>query len=114
MDLIEKAEGWYDIARLMLSEGRHWAVCFAAHQAVELYLKGLLLKRVGAYPFTHNLVQLVKALGVDVPPHVIEACSFLNPHYTTSRYGAVALYDEDTARICFEKATQVLQWARSL
>ncbi len=103
-----------EIAKQQLNSGKYWAVCFAAHQAVELFIKGILFNNAGTYPFTHNLVLLLKSLNQNAPPNVVEACNFLNPHYTASRYGDVSMYDEETARLCLSKAEEVIEWLKTL
>lgn len=114
MELIRRAEDFLEIAKRMLDEGRYWAGCFSSHQAVELYIKGILYIRAGAYPFTHNLVTLIKSLGRDVPQNVLEACHFLNPHHTASRYGDVSMYDREVASLCLVKAEEVIRWLMTL
>lgn len=114
MELIKRAEDLLEIARRMLNEGRYWAVCFFSHQAIELYIKGVLYARAGAYPFTHNLVTLIKSLGRDIPQSILEACHFLNPHYTASRYGDISMYDREVANLCLTKAEEVIKWLMTL
>jgi len=50
MDLKKKAMDLLEVARESFEKGRFWLACFSAHQAVELYLKGVLFELAGTYP----------------------------------------------------------------
>lgn len=63
-------------------------VCFHSQQAAEKALKGLLVERVGAYPKSHSLEQLLlydAAVQADLT-HVRESCRRLDRFYGISRY----------------------------
>jgi HEPN domain-containing protein len=87
---LDKAKQFEGYAKRELAEGRYDASAFFAQQAVELLLKGLLLKRTGARPYTHSLVELLQALaeqlGVPVPEEVLKAAEMLEEHYISARY----------------------------
>ncbi len=84
MDLKSRALDMLENARDSLDKGRFWLTCFSAHQAVELYLKGVLFELAGAYPFTHDLRVLMDSLGEDIPDEILEALDYLNPLYSIS------------------------------
>ncbi len=48
-----------ELAEYSLSRGFHDMAVFHAHQAIELFVKGVLLKLVGTYPRTHDLMELL-------------------------------------------------------
>ncbi len=112
MDLKRRAMDMLENARDSLKKGRFWLTCFSAHQAVELYLKGVLLDLAGSYPFTHDLRVLLDSLGEDAPDEILEALDYLNPHYTASRYSLSMDYRERSARRCLEYAERVIEWVR--
>ena len=70
---------------------------------MEFCLKGALLKRAGFYPPTEDLVSLAEALGAPGP--VVEACVFFN------RLGEDEEVYAEVARLCFDRAAEVLRWA---
>jgi len=61
MDLKKKAMDLLEVARESFEKGRFWLACFSAHQAVELYLKGVLFEPAGTYPFTRDLRLLLES-----------------------------------------------------
>ena len=113
-ELIKKAEDWLETAKDALREGRFWLTCYASHQAVELYAKGVLFMRAGSYPFTHNLVTLIKLIDLNASIEVLNSCRVLNPHYSASRYDSSSIYDKDTAEQCLTHAEVVITWLRTL
>ncbi|WP_291999580.1 HEPN domain-containing protein [Caldivirga sp.] len=113
-ELVKKAEDWFEVAKGALREGRFWLVCYASHQAVELYAKGVLFMRAGSYPFTHNLVTLIKLIDLNASTEVLNSCRVLNPHYSASRYDSSSIYDKDTAVQCLTHAEVVITWLRTL
>ncbi len=58
--LKRRGEDFLRSARYNLSVGAYDLSVFDAHQAAELYLKGVLLTLVGTYPRTHDLTELVE------------------------------------------------------
>ncbi len=112
MDLRSRAMDMLESARDSLKKGRFWLACFSVHQAVELYLKGVLLDLAGTYPFTHDLRVLLDSLGEDAPDEILEALDYLNPHYTASRYSLSMDYRDRSARRCLESAEKVIGWVR--
>lgn len=98
----DKALRFRESALAELREGRLDTASFAANQAVELYLKGILIERTGMRPYTHSLVELIdllKAIGFEVTPDVEECARELEPHYLQARYPDTRLrdYTEDEA-----------------
>jgi len=111
-EFLEKALVFLDEARDDVERGRYWLACFHAQQFAELALKGVLLKLVGSYPFTHSLVELLEALealGHRVDEEVYTVAEALEKHYTRARYPGtgLAVYNERTARRCIEHAERI-------
>jgi len=116
---ISRAEDLISEARNLVEKGVYWLACFLSHQAVEFYLKGILADKLGFFPFTHDLVELlreIKGIGEEVPTRVFESAELLTPHYLTSRYpGKRAIeYDERRAKLCLMHAEVIVNWARKL
>lgn len=70
-----------------LNSGFYDLACFLAEQALQLYLKSLLLELVGDYPRTHSIRQLLGELNRVLKLHELE--EFVN----ASRARLLALED---------------------
>ena len=93
---VEKGDGFLKGARRAMEEGLYWLACFNAHQAAELYLKGLLASMTGVHPYTHDLAEL------------------LTPHYTLARYPGrrVYTYTAERGRMCIDCAEKIVEWVK--
>ena len=58
-NLRRRGRAFLELAEYSLSRGFHDMAVFHAHQAVELFVKGVLLEVVGTYPRTHDLMELL-------------------------------------------------------
>ena len=91
-------------SEVLLRTGRYYASVFFAEQAAEKVLEALYihLKRE-LPPRTHNLVELLKALGID-REDLVDAAMDLTPEYVVTRYPDAAngvpayLYNERIAK----------------
>ena len=75
-------------AHLQAREGLHNWACFAAEQAAQLAVKGLL-HGIGSGPWGHDLVhlgQLVAEGGISVPVDTADRMRRLGRHYIPARY----------------------------
>src|SRR6266536_4746677 len=75
-------------ARLQADALLHNWACFAAEQAAQLAVKGLL-HGLGRGPWGHDLVrlgELIGAAGIDFSPGVLDAMRRLGRHYIPARY----------------------------
>jgi HEPN domain-containing protein len=116
---IEKAEVFLHDAQRHFNEGVYWLTCFSAHQAVEFYLKSLIVALTGIHPYTHDLVELLealKAIGLDIPSEITLSCELLTPHYTLARYPGKRVYNYSVERgkLCVENAERVVSWVRGI
>jgi len=114
---VEKGDGFLRGARRAMEEGLYWLACFNAHQAAELYLKGLLASVTGVHPYTHDLAELLEALraiGVEPPSDVVLSSELLTPHYTLARYPGrrVYTYTAERGRTCVECAEKIVEWVK--
>ena len=119
LEWLDRARFFLREAERYLDEGVYWAACFNAHQAAEFYLKGILLKKVNLYPFTHDLTVLLKELSlnrIDVPEKVQESADYLTPHYTGSRYPGTRsiVYDKRKAENCLRNAKVIAEFVEGL
>ncbi len=77
------------------------------------------MARVGTYPFTHDLAELlrtIKSLGVDVPMELYLYADALSGEYTLARYPGrkPRVYNEDTAVRCVEYARRLIEFVKSV
>jgi len=82
--------GFYDVS------------CFLAEQALQLYLKAMLLKLLGGYPRTHSIRRLLGELSKLVDSRLEEFCrvnwvrlSALEDAYLMARYFVKPYYREE-------------------
>lgn len=101
-DLNILAQEWFDKAREDLGVAEHLfkerafpsPICFHAHQAVEKFLKGVLIlhgKDIEDQFKIHNLVTLYQythALDARINKEIKESCFILNRYYIAARYPA--------------------------
>ena len=98
-------------AILREANGSPNAICFHAQQAVEKSLKALLTLRSAAYPFTHDLselVELVMPLCPALAPYEDRIIN-LTPFAVTVRYYGVDNPSLEEARAAFQLAREVHQ-----
>ncbi len=89
-----------------ISEAPLSSVCFHTQQAVEKWLKAVLVSDDVVFRRTHDLEELASlsvAQGIPLPLPV-EKLRKLNPFAVTFRYD-----DEDIARISREEVTQIME-----
>jgi HEPN domain-containing protein len=75
-------------ARVQADAGLHNWACFAAEQAAQLAVKGLL-HGLGQAPWGHDLVRFgadMAGAGLDVPDAIGDALRRLSRHYIPARY----------------------------
>ncbi len=108
----------YDLgtAEAMLAAGRYLYVLFCSQQAIEKYLKGLIVERCGTFPpRTHDLAKLAhvaKATPNDGQDLFLRT---LTKYYVGTRYPEEvrALADEATRELATRLLTQtkdLIQW----
>lgn len=97
--LVNIADIDYLTARLLLHTGFVYPILFHSHQAIEKYLKALLIQEKISYPATHSLKELIKKtinsrlFTEDEIKKLKKKCSLLDKQYETSRYGGEARYN---------------------
>jgi HEPN domain-containing protein len=91
VEWIEKAEGNYDSARVLMRQRKHLVpdvVCNQCQQCAEKYLKALLVRHGLSFPKTHDLTQLknlIKSIDADILL-IAPALETLNPYGIDVRY----------------------------
>jgi HEPN domain-containing protein len=116
---IEKAEVFLRDAQRHFNEGVYWLTCFTAHQAIEFYLKSLIVALTSIHPYTHDLVELLEALraiGLEIPSEINLSCELLTPHYTLARYPGKRVYNysAERGRLCVENAEKIVNWVKNI
>ena len=94
--------------RTIESEGPYDTACFHAQQAVEKYIKGLLVFRGQAFPRTHNLEDLQR-LGEVLPAWPLAGFDLaeLSSYAVEVRYDFEFWPDRQTAQDAFRLALEV-------
>ncbi len=113
-----KAKEFLEEARDDVSRGRYWLACFHAQQAVELFLKGVLISKVGTYPLNSlvEILETLEGLGLKVPDEVYTMAESLERHYTRARYPGVGLvvYNDRVARRCLTYAERIIGFIKDV
>jgi len=105
-------------AEVLLEAGRFYASVFFSQQAAEKALKALYIhERAEVPPRTHNLLDLLEALGVS-DEALRDAAMDLTPEYVVTRYPdaangvPAALYNREMAVTHFHKAKLIVDFVR--
>ncbi|MGC8778899.1 MAG: HEPN domain-containing protein [Candidatus Caldatribacteriaceae bacterium] len=119
LDWVESAEYDFETAQAMLEVRRYNYCVLMCHQAVEKFLKALILLVCRQLPpRTHNLLTLLQMVEKDPPEEIKTILLRLNPHYTVARYPDMALgpsyklYNQRIAQEFLEQTREVLEWLR--
>ncbi len=83
--LYENAKMFEELALENFEKGRYKFVAFAIEQAIQLYLKYILAKKLGDYPKTHDLSLLFKEAS--------KICNKLKDFYEKHALEIKAIYD---------------------
>ncbi len=92
-NLKKRGKSFLELAKYSLSRGFYELAVFNSHQAAELFTKGVLLKVVGTYPRTHDLLELLEWLSerCDRMAQLLaekgDRIEHLTDAYFSSRYG---------------------------
>lgn len=116
---IERANYDLETARTLQQEGRYLYVLFFCQQALEKWLKALILKRSGEFPpRVHQLVRLAEVAGVPIDEEQEDFLRKLSFYYVQTRYpdnipDPVSISEELTRRTLV--ATEdLLSWLETL
>ena len=97
--LVNIADIDYLTARLLIHTGFVYPILFHSHQAIEKYLKVVLMQEKIPYPNIHSLKKLInkvrnsKLFTKDEIKKLKEKCNLIDKQYETSRYGGEARYN---------------------
>jgi HEPN domain-containing protein len=116
----EDARYDFDCAQDMLEHERFNYAVWLSRQAAEKMLKAAYMQVAGrALPVAHNLVALAQDVAGKIPAEISSNLSFLNPHYTVTRYVDAAvgkpsdMFDREFAEEAYRRAGEVLEWIES-
>lgn len=86
-DWLSQAEGDLNHAVNAKKDGDYDWSCFAAQQAAEKAVKGLILSK-GGEGWGHSVTRLLKDLSeiIEIPPELTRAAMRLDKHYLPTRY----------------------------
>ena len=119
LEFDENSREWLGTAQEGLDAARVHALaprfrCFHAQRAVELSLKGVLVRHGVEHPRTHALARLIEILPVDAPAD-IDLSARLTIYAVEEMYPeTLTALDETDAREAVELAAAVVEWAASL
>jgi HEPN domain-containing protein len=111
------------VAHHMLDQGYYPEACFYAQQCIDFLLKGLMIKYIGARPYTHDLLviynSLKEYLRVDLDEEKLYCLKYLTEQYIGSRYpdARISEYGLDDARkciMCLEELWNVFKPSESI
>lgn len=108
--LRKRAMGFMDAAKERLEAGDYDLTCFMVEQAVQLYLKSLILELSGETPRTHSIRQLLSILSklLDVQFEFDRrSLVFLEDAYIKARYLG-ANYEREDAEDAIKIAEEVI------
>ncbi len=107
IEWLNRAESFLRAAERSFHDGHLEVAAFEAHQAVELALKAVHIHIFGTRPYTHNLVELGRAVGFH---H--QSLQLLTLMYTYSRYPEAPLdLDKDTVGEFIDAARRAVEFA---
>jgi len=117
--LKRRGEEFLRSAKYNMSVGAFDLAVFDAHQAAELYLKGVLLSLLGTYPRTHDLTELVEDWLAETCGEAVaeflaewgERLDHLTDAYFSSRY-AVRTFKRRHAEVFIRTAEEVIELAK--
>lgn len=115
--LRRRAKGFFARAMDSLNYKDYDLAAFLFEQAVQLYLKSVLLEKVGDYPRTHSLSTLLSLLkrapGTEGLVELLERrrveLGLMEDAYIASRY-LVREYSEEEAKVLMSLAREVLSF----
>ena len=115
----KKSENFQKTAQNCFKNQLYDVTCFAVQQTVELYMKGLIIERIGHKPFTHKLEELIdelKLLKIEIPENIIEDIISIEEFYIQSRYPDSRMRDfsKHEAESALEKMERIIHFFRSL
>lgn len=106
-----------EMAEKNLEFGGYDVCAFLCHQAVEKFMKALIIKKSGTdAPRIHHLDQLARTLGF--PKEVVDKLLLLESDYVASRYPDVSVgvpyeeYSREDAEEKVELAREMVEWLK--
>ena len=108
--LIKRSKEFLDAAKERIKKKSWDLACFMAEQAVQLFLKEIILEKGGEYPRTHSLRELFAMIGFLTENEIKydrKALVFLEGAYFSLRYLSF-IYNEEDARNAIKTAEEVV------
>jgi HEPN domain-containing protein len=73
-------------AEILFENKRYWGCIYHCHQAIEKFLKAILIESGKKIPKHHDLPDLLKRGGLKYSKEILEFVEELNPYYQPIRY----------------------------
>ena len=104
-------------AEILFKNKSYEGAIWHCHQAVEKYLKGVLIEIDKLVSKTHDLPSLLVEVGFGAPKEILNFIQDLNAYYQPSRYPDTALlnplsYDRKTANNFLKLTKIIIKWLR--
>ncbi len=115
---LKQADYDMETAEALLQAGRYPYVVFMCHLSLEKALKGLYRARLGKVPpRTHNLIFLLKAVGMKPEPGADMVLATLTQAQPATRYPDTLVdlqssYTQAAAEELLARSREVLEWIR--
>lgn len=113
----EFAESDFKNAEILFKNKSYEGCIWHCHQALEKYMKGLLIALGRSVRKTHDLPSLLNDLNLNFPKDILEFIQELNAYYQPSRYPDTALvnplsYNRATAVKLLKLTKTVIKWIK--
>lgn len=118
----EITKKWFEFAKSdlknaeILFKNKAYEGCiWHCHQALEKYVKGILIESGKSIRKTHDLPSLLNDVGFNFPKDILEFVQELNAYYQPSRYPDTALvnplsYNRATADKLLKLTKTLIKW----
>ena len=91
-------------------------ICYHCQQAVEKFIKGLIIAFDNEPEKTHDLLKIIAVLKkyVDFPTELEGFAEILTLYGVRTRYPNAIFVDEDQTKIAISQANKIKQWANTI
>ncbi len=122
MSLNKIIKQWLEFARqdlkdaeILFDKKSYKGCIYHCHQAIEKFLKALLISKNKRVRKTHDLADLLKESEIKYIAEILQFIHKLNPYYDPIRYPDVALdfplkYDRKTTQEMLKFAKEISKW----
>jgi HEPN domain-containing protein len=99
-------------AEILFKNKRYLGTIYHCHQAIEKYLKTILVEGKKKVPKTHDLLDLLKQSEVKYTKEILNFIQELNPYYAPIRYPDIP--EVVSLKLRQEKASKILKSTKEI